>query len=671
MKAIFLFAAFLSGILFLTQWHSCEGVIYYVKPSSASPAFKCPSQPCNTLQYYFTNSKKMINQQTNVTMFLLNGSHMIDIVFVSITAPSVKMIGESRNMALLKCAFFMCMVAFSNFNSLHIENLAIVRWTLDVGGSTLKSLVLLPPKLEMMSVSLSQSEIKLHDTIQGYIENTDMETCHLEVVTLDPSLIFNRCTFHNGHASIFGVTEVTIKDCNLFDNLVNVMVSTLILSGDSNVTATSFASAVLIYLGNITVLDTVSFVNNTGIRGGALALYSSSLNIGSSSNVTFINNSALEVGGAIYIDPSVTRNLVIKENNADDFLPMCFYQLLDCSGSATYSFYFAYNSAANGGDDIYGGTLQTVCKVGDCDLNVTTVQSGVSSVSSDPTRVCLCSHGEPQWDDNWYIFRKAYPGETFTISAVVVGGDFGPTVGVVHTKFLLSGSDYFSEPSLKPSSQYSQVVNSVYCTELSYSLHSNDPQPSVVMYLIAGYMDTQVVKSYHDDIITNHHCGPLDYCSYATPVFINITVLPCPPGFTLLGNPSGCDCYPVLSDNGVACNIVNHTGYFSWKGNLWLSIKEDGIIYNKYCPFEYCITASKQVDLQNNSETQCAFNRAGRLCGGCRENYSLAIGSSHCIHCPNNNNLALLIFFVAAGFLLIVFISALNLTVTQLSLIHI
>ena len=42
------------------------------------------------------------------------------------------------------------------------------------------------------------------------------------------------------------------------------------------------------------------------------------------------------------------------------------------------------------------------------------------------------------------------------------------------------------------------------------------------------------------------------------------------------------------------------------------------------------------------------------------------------IHCPNNNNLALLTFFAAAGILLVFFISALNLIATQgLSLIHI
>ena len=92
----------------------------------------------------------------------------------------------------------------------------------------------------------------------------------------------------------------------------------------------------------------------------------------------------------------------------------------------------------------------------------------------------------------------------------------------------------------------------------------------------------------------------------------------------------------------------------------------DGLLYNTQCPFDYCtVSTNTPYDLQGDPESQCAFNRAGRLCGGCKENYSLAIGSSHCIHCPNNNNLALLIFFAAAGILLVLFISALNLTVTQ------
>ena len=97
-----------------------------------------------------------------------------------------------------------------------------------------------------------------------------------------------------------------------------------------------------------------------------------------------------------------------------------------------------------------------------------------------------------------------------------------------------------------------------------------------------------------------------------------------------------------------------------WKKSVWVSIEDSALVYGTHCPFDYCnITAiGRDVNLQDDSDSQCAFNRAGRLCGGCKDNYSLAIGSSHCIHCPDNNNLALLIFFAAAGFLLVFFTSA-------------
>ena len=100
---------------------------------------------------------------------------------------------------------------------------------------------------------------------------------------------------------------------------------------------------------------------------------------------------------------------------------------------------------------------------------------------------------------------------------------------------------------------------------------------------------------------------------------------------------------------------------------MWVIIEEDALLYSTctHCPFDYCNVTGIAINLQDDSDSQCAFNRAGRLCGHCKDNYSLAIGSSHCIHYPNNNNLALLIFFAAAGFLLVFFISAFNLTVTQ------
>ena len=90
-----------------------------------------------------------------------------------------------------------------------------------------------------------------------------------------------------------------------------------------------------------------------------------------------------------------------------------------------------------------------------------------------------------------------------------------------------------------------------------------------------------------------------------------------------------------------------------------------GIIYNRFCPLYYCKSGNKTVNIGDDPSKQCGSNRTGILCGACMENFSLAIGSSRCIECPNSHNMALLLAFAAAGVFLVFFILALNLTVTQ------
>ena len=90
-----------------------------------------------------------------------------------------------------------------------------------------------------------------------------------------------------------------------------------------------------------------------------------------------------------------------------------------------------------------------------------------------------------------------------------------------------------------------------------------------------------------------------------------------------------------------------------------------GIMYNRFCPLLYCNSGNKTVDIGDDPSKQCASNRTGILCGACKDSFSLAIGSSRCIECPNSHNVVLLIAFAAAGVLLVFFILALNLTTTQ------
>ena len=94
-----------------------------------------------------------------------------------------------------------------------------------------------------------------------------------------------------------------------------------------------------------------------------------------------------------------------------------------------------------------------------------------------------------------------------------------------------------------------------------------------------------------------------------------------------------------------------------------MNVTVNNTVYSESHPFEYC--KEFKTILEYDMDDQCAFNHAGRLCGSYKANYSVAIGSSHCMHCHNSNSVALLIFFAAAGFLLMLFIGILNLAVAE------
>ena len=150
-----------------------------------------------------------------------------------------------------------------------------------------------------------------------------------------------------------------------------------------------------------------------------------------------------------------------------------------------------------------------------------------------------------------------------------------------------------------------------------------------------------------------------------TSVYINLTLLPCPEGFHLTGSRLGCDCVPALITNDIFCNFTHGIGYVYRNGTVWVDTLEDNfILIQKRCPFQYCLPHLTGVDLRD-PDTQCAMNHAGTLCGGCKKGLSLALGTNMCLSCTENKNLALLVFFILAGLLLVIFIKVLNMTVSQ------
>ena len=556
----------------------------------------------------------------------MNGNHKAD-KGIEFTLPTITMFGESQKASIQYSAIY-----FVNNNQVTVKNLTFDNSTFLVSPSW--------NEYNPLVIHILFESVKLYyNEVSAYIEGANV----------DLSMQFTGCKFHNG-TLLFGAMKVNFTDCELVNNIMTLGGVPLRISGVSEI-RNAQTSAITCYFCPIELSGTISFVNNTAVRGGAMALHTSTLYIDANTKVIFANNTAKDRGGAIFTVPSLQPYPL----NNSYVIDVCFYQTLNCNNTAYYNVYFDNNLAINGGDDIYGSTSETYCFRLEQACRISMIHEsykGHSSISSNPTRICLCDkQGIPQCQNRSYDSKTyaIYPGETFIVSAVVVGGHFGTTVGTVHAGFL----DSPALSLLKPTSQYGQAIDNKHCTTLNYTVYSNQTNSTVVMYLSPVLM-----MDNHDVMFYTHY-------DYYTPILVDLKILPCPPGFILTADPPRCTCYKALTDKLVKCDITNGTGYMFWSGNMWVNISKQRVTYIGHCPFSYCIVTGKKIDMQTDPDSQCAFNRAGRLCGGCKDGYSVAIGSSHCIHCPNNNNLALFIFFAAAGFLLVLFIGALNLTVSQ------
>ena len=110
------------------------------------------------------------------------------------------------------------------------------------------------------------------------------------------------------------------------------------------------------------------FRSNTGYRGGALYLHDSVIGLEKNSSLIFKDNKAKDVGGAIYVHPSLN---ILSSN-------LCFLRLINyhesymcranCPDKWTcYERNFVNNSAVNGGEYIFGSICKS-CKNLSCNI---------------------------------------------------------------------------------------------------------------------------------------------------------------------------------------------------------------------------------------------------------------------------------------------------------------
>ncbi len=233
--------------------------------------------------------------------------------------------------------------------------------------------------------------------------------------------------------------------------------------------------------------------------------------------------------------------------------------------------------------------------------------------------------------------------------------------------------------SFASESMMEQLVASKQCTLLEYSisLNQNNTVGSVVLIYTTLGATLKGVPDNIEELSANYtNVSVIDPQLISTPVVMHVMLHPCPLGFTL--SDGVCNCHPVIIMKlapGISCSVRKGMGYISvWGSRRWISIiknpsedshgesKNDVIVLGTFC--RRCKRELLNFSFQFDADFQCSDNHAGRLCGACKEGFSLKLGSSHCWKCSNAYQI-LWIVFMAAGIVLVLVISLLNLTVTQ------
>ena len=150
------------------------------------------------------------------------------------------------------------------------------------------------------------------------------------------------------------------------------------------------------------------------------------------------------------------------------------------------------------------------------------------------------------------------------------------------------------------------------------------------------------------------------------PAIIEVELLPCEPGFTLMSDSSTsqikCDCLLFVRSFGVVCDTSD--GTVTRNKNNWIGVFNNSLpALASTCHLDYCNSTISRLSLSRSGDF-CNGGRTGILCGHCHGNQSVVFGSSKCQVC-SDMWLITLVMFAVLGILLVAALFFLNLTVTQ------
>ena len=425
--------------------------------------------------------------------------------------------------------------------------------------------------------------------------------------------------------------------------------------------------------------------HNTAEIGGGIYLEINSKIYGFESNhfhyeILFTGNSAKFKGGAIYVNDSTYPSVCASKSYVDyDVHTECFFQILhddEDIGIFNSNISFNGNTAKNSESILYGGLLDrctvspmatiynktfhssqniTPCHALTYFQNVTDTIDEFESFASESLRVCFCHENKPDCHHEWPTVN-VMRGEEFNINVTVVDQvNRSITEKMPISIYLVPETG----PSTLGKGQQLQYVEGI-CSPLNLSIFSPNTTTNVT---IVVYVDDSPCM---DAGLSNRT------------VEVSFKKCNCPVGFqedNRRDHKDRCDCvcHSDINNYVSTCNSENAT--FLKKKNSWIGfVNNSSYLVHPSCPYDFCKPPmTVNISLNNSSDfyaqDQCAYNRAGLLCGQCREGLWLSITTPNCLNCTSQSSIGTYIAVMVGGSIggiaMILFLLMFNVTVVQ------
>ena len=373
----------------------------------------------------------------------------------------------------------------------------------------------------------------------------------------------------------------------------------------------NLGTAVHIINGNIDVShSSVDFIGNRGIHGGAVALIGeSSMMFGNNQTYTFVNNNALDKGGAVYVQMIDNHDITASK--------ACFFQYYDGyslihshipqrNWNSTIT--FAGNRASVGkGHTLFATTLYScqIINFGNKDnqmlesVSASEVFSLRSIYIREDTNVEGCQVATEgailQYDGDSPL--EVIPGEQFA-HGVTIRDDLSN-----HAKVVLIASIQINNPNVELDAAFSSCIGEKIVLR-------GKPGGSANLYLHTTSSRLSYIRLW-------------------------VKLIDCPPGFIFSETSSGCICNSHKYIGMLECNTTVFYSYLSpgfWVGML-SDIENNSKIelVTSYCPLDFCSytdtsTVALAVKLPRKysqlSRAVCGKFRTGVACGSCVIGYT-------------------------------------------------